>query len=149
VYLYTFISIHTSADPAETSKSNPNTNSKKMKKNDQTISEKNSKINEISGDIIPPLHTLTFETSSAENTAERYELYKKYQINIHGDKPEKITKKGFQVRFDCIYMYVCLCKYIHMKHAHRYIPNSDDTEAIYVFRFLLTHVHIMFRCINI
>eukprot|EP00596_Hydrurales_sp_CCMP1899_P000750 CAMPEP_0119052196 /NCGR_PEP_ID=MMETSP1177-20130426/73577_1 /TAXON_ID=2985 /ORGANISM="Ochromonas sp, Strain CCMP1899" /LENGTH=538 /DNA_ID=CAMNT_0007031687 /DNA_START=286 /DNA_END=1903 /DNA_ORIENTATION=- len=87
-------------DPDETNKKGPDT--KKLKKNDKNVkndkndSDKNSKINEISGDIVPPLHTLTFETSSAENTAERYELYKKYQINIHGDKPEKITKKGFQ-----------------------------------------------------
>lgn len=85
---------------------------KKNEKNDQNISDKNSKINEISGDIKPPLHTLTFETSSAENTTERYELYKKYQINIHGDKPEKITKKGFQVGFDCVYMYVNVYMYI-------------------------------------
>jgi arginyl-tRNA--protein-N-Asp/Glu arginylyltransferase len=50
---------------------------------------------------------------SAENTAERYELYKKYQINIHGDKPEKITKKGFQVR-PKLYKYIRYIAYLYV-----------------------------------
>ena len=50
---------------------------------------KNSKIKN-------PHHRLTFETTSAESTSERYELYKKYQICIHGDEPEKITPNSFR-----------------------------------------------------
>ena len=44
----------------------------------------------------PPVHVLECETSAAEFTTERYELYKKYQISVHGDDPCKITPSGFK-----------------------------------------------------
>ena len=43
-----------------------------------------------------PAHVLECETTSAEFTTERYELYKKYQISVHGDDPCKITPSGFK-----------------------------------------------------
>ena len=44
----------------------------------------------------PPVHILECETTAAEFTTERYELYKKYQISVHGDDPCKITPSGFK-----------------------------------------------------
>lgn len=38
---------------------------------------------------------LTVETVDAECTDERFELYKKYQIQVHKDKPEDLTRNGF------------------------------------------------------
>lgn len=43
-----------------------------------------------------PVHILECETTAAEFTTERYELYKKYQISVHGDDPCKITPSGFK-----------------------------------------------------
>ena len=43
-----------------------------------------------------PVHILECETTVAEYTTERYELYKKYQISVHGDDPCKITPSGFK-----------------------------------------------------
>ena len=43
-----------------------------------------------------PKHILTVETVQAESTTERYQLYKKYQIAVHGDAPSKITPTGFK-----------------------------------------------------
>ena len=43
-----------------------------------------------------PAHVLECETVTAEFTTERYELYKKYQISVHGDDPCKITPSGFK-----------------------------------------------------
>ena len=43
-----------------------------------------------------PFHRMTFETTPAESTSERYELYKKYQISIHGDDPSTISQTGFK-----------------------------------------------------
>ena len=43
-----------------------------------------------------PVHVLECETVTAEFTTERYELYKKYQISVHGDDPCKITPSGFK-----------------------------------------------------
>lgn len=43
-----------------------------------------------------PCHRMTVETTPAESTSERYKLYKKYQIAIHGDEPSKITETGFK-----------------------------------------------------
>jgi arginyl-tRNA---protein transferase len=44
--------------------------------------------------LLPP-HSFTVETVPAEFTAERYELYRKYQIAVHNDPPEKITEQSF------------------------------------------------------
>jgi arginine-tRNA-protein transferase len=41
-------------------------------------------------------HTMTIETVPAENTKERYELYRKYQIHVHGDDPSDVSRDGFQ-----------------------------------------------------
>lgn len=38
---------------------------------------------------------LMVETVDAEATDERFELYKKYQIAVHKDKPSEVTKTGF------------------------------------------------------
>jgi arginyl-tRNA---protein transferase len=46
--------------------------------------------------IKAPAHVLECETVTAEFTTERYELYKKYQISVHGDDPCKITPSGFK-----------------------------------------------------
>jgi arginyl-tRNA---protein transferase len=46
--------------------------------------------------IRAPVHVLECETVAAEFTTERYELYKKYQISVHGDDPCKITPSGFK-----------------------------------------------------
>jgi arginyl-tRNA---protein transferase len=45
---------------------------------------------------VDPKHILTVETVKAESTPERYQLYKKYQIAVHGDAPSKITPTGFK-----------------------------------------------------
>ena len=42
-----------------------------------------------------PCHELKMEMVKPENTTERYELYRKYQISVHGDEPSKITQSGF------------------------------------------------------
>jgi arginyl-tRNA---protein transferase len=51
------------------------------------------------GEPVPPPppapHSLTVETVPAEFTLERYELYRKYQISVHKDSPEKITEESF------------------------------------------------------
>ena len=49
---------------------------------DQQTSDSSSKIS----------HVLTIETVKPEVTQERYQLYKKYQMTIHGDKEEDITE---------------------------------------------------------
>ena len=36
----------------------------------------------------------------AKATPETFELYKKYQVSVHNDKPEKVTMRGFS-RFLC------------------------------------------------
>ena len=41
-------------------------------------------------------HILTYETTAAEFTTERYELYKKYQVAVHGDNPNTVTPSGFK-----------------------------------------------------
>jgi arginyl-tRNA---protein transferase len=41
-------------------------------------------------------HILTYETTAAEFTTERYELYKKYQVAVHGDNPNAVTPSGFK-----------------------------------------------------
>jgi arginine-tRNA-protein transferase len=41
------------------------------------------------------LHSLTVDTVPAEFTSERFELYKKYQQNVHNDAPEEVTPEGF------------------------------------------------------
>lgn len=41
-------------------------------------------------------HILTYETTDAEFTTERYELYKKYQVAVHGDNPNTVTPSGFK-----------------------------------------------------
>ena len=39
---------------------------------------------------------ILIKTVRAESTTERFELYKKYQIAVHHDKPEEVTKSGFK-----------------------------------------------------
>jgi len=41
-------------------------------------------------------HELTIETVPAEATQERFELYKKYQVEVHNDKPEDMSIEGFE-----------------------------------------------------
>lgn len=40
-------------------------------------------------------HTLRCEMLPAEATDERFLLYKKYQVSVHGDNPETLTIRGF------------------------------------------------------
>jgi hypothetical protein len=95
MYKYMYTNINLSLDPEETNKKGPDT--KKMKNNGRNLksyqnnSDKNSKINEIPGDIIPPLHTLTFETS-------RWDIYIYMHICV--------------CNYICIYVYIYICIYI-------------------------------------
>lgn len=45
-------------------------------------------------------HSFSVELVPAECTSERYELYKKYQMEIHKDKESKLSEQGFK-RFLC------------------------------------------------
>jgi arginine-tRNA-protein transferase len=38
---------------------------------------------------------ITIEMDQATFTAEKFELYRQYQMDVHKDKPEEITEKGF------------------------------------------------------
>lgn len=42
----------------------------------------------------------TIHLEKADFTEEKYEVYRKYQIAVHGDKPDKVTSEGFK-RFLC------------------------------------------------
>lgn len=43
----------------------------------------------------PPKHTFTITTENSFFTEEKYELYRSYQINVHGDDPMSVTKESF------------------------------------------------------
>ncbi|EPY51716.1 arginine-tRNA protein transferase [Schizosaccharomyces cryophilus OY26] len=45
-------------------------------------------------------HSYTVKLESAEYTDEKFELFKKYQISVHHESEEEVTKKGFE-RFLC------------------------------------------------
>jgi len=49
---------------------------------------------------IPAEHQFTVTTRPAEFSQEAFEVYRRYQIHVHGDKPEKVTTKGY-TRFLC------------------------------------------------
>lgn len=70
---------------------------KNLHRNNTTNSEKVEK--DDSNDTLTQLqaaHTLTVETVKPKNSLEAYELYRKYQIAVHGDDPKDITNRGFQ-----------------------------------------------------
>ena len=43
--------------------------------------------------VVPKNYTLMTERASC--TAEKFQLYKKYQITVHGDQPSELTEDGF------------------------------------------------------
>lgn len=49
---------------------------------------------------LTPVRTFEITFTNSTCTEEKYQLYKKYQIKIHGDEPSKVTKAGF-TRFLC------------------------------------------------
>ncbi|KAK9767455.1 Arginyl-tRNA--protein transferase 1 [Basidiobolus ranarum] len=72
------------------------------KRNDGTTSEKSPK-----EDLIEAIHSIDHHSAStahkfevklepASYTEEKYQLYRKYQITVHHDEPEKISKSTFK-----------------------------------------------------
>lgn len=51
-------------------------------------------------DSLKPHHEFTLRTEPASFTAEKFELYKAYQIAVHGEKEHEVSSEGF-TRFLC------------------------------------------------
>lgn len=47
------------------------------------------------GDESSSSDSIFMETEKASFTEEKYQLYKKYQVTVHGDKEEELSEKGF------------------------------------------------------
>ncbi|KAK4685978.1 arginyl-tRNA---protein transferase, partial [Tremellales sp. Uapishka_1] len=66
-------------------------------------------------------HRFTTELVPAESTYESFELYRKYQVAVHGDKDNEVTLPGFQ-RF--------LCDSNLMLEPIRYSALAEDNEDL-------------------
>lgn len=138
----------TSQDPATADNKNDKKGKGKMTKGKHNqVFDLTTAIHASEADILgtdtKPRHKFEVTIEPASFTDEKYKLYKKYQMEVHGDKESKVTEDGFK-RFLCdsplevctflfrwwpstlrAILKLLLCYWNSLK-SHRMIPNPME-----------------------